>query len=115
MLAMSESAITIDGTRMSLGTAGLVVGTSTIPYDDAAFLHTTQGIGGAIMAGFRTSTEATSSTATGATTGAIANGTVPGETVYPPVFTGESVKMSLDSLFVAIVIPVMAFMVSLGG
>jgi hypothetical protein len=118
-LAMNGSAITIDGTRMSLGTAGLVVGTSTIPYDDAGSLHTTQGIGDAIMAGFGTSTGATSSAATGATTGAttgaIANGTVPGETVYPPIFTGESMKMSLNSLFVAIAMPVMAFMVSLGG
>lgn len=115
MLAMSESAITIDGTRMSLGTLGLVVETSTIPYDDAASLHTTQEIEDAIMAGFGTTAEALSSTATGATTGAIANGTVPGETVYPPVSMRESVKMSLDSLFVAIVMPMMAFMVSLGG
>lgn len=114
-LTVGGSAITIDGTRMSLGTAGLVVETSTIPYDDAASLQTTQGFGSAIMTGFGTTAGALSSTATGATTGSTANGTIPGETVYPPVFMGGSLKMSLDSLFVAIVMPVMAFMVSLGG
>lgn len=64
------------------------------------------------MAGFATSTGATFLTATGATAGATANGTVPGETVYPPVFMGGSVKMSLNTLFVAIVVPIMAFVVS---
>ena len=75
------AAVTVDGTRLSLGTAGVVVGDSTVA------LQTSQGIGSAIMAGFGPSstTGAVSATGTGATT----NGTGAGQ---PVLFQGGATK-----------------------
>jgi hypothetical protein len=118
-LSADGSAITIDGLRISLGTADIAIGTSTIPYDSAASsLQTAQSIGSAIMAGFdtpNTTTEALSSTTTTATTSPPANGTIPGETVFPPVYLGGAAKLSSDSWLVAFVVLGMTFMGFLGG
>ena len=118
-LSADGSAITIDGLRISLGTADIAIGTSTIPYDSAASsLQTAQSIGSAIMAGFdtpNTTTEALSSTTTTATTSPPANGTIPGETVFPPVYWGGAAKLSSDSWLVAFVVLGMTFMGFLGG
>jgi len=118
-LSADGSAITIDGLRISLGTADIAIGTSTIPYDNAASsLQTAQSIVSAIMAGFDTPnsmTEALSSTTTTATTSSSANGTIPGETVFPPVSLGGAAKLSSDSWLVAFVVLGMTFMGFLGG
>jgi len=49
-------AVTIGGTPILLGTAGLVVGGSTVSYKNGPLTATSDGIGGAIIAGFGPST-----------------------------------------------------------
>ena len=69
-LLENRPVITIDRTRISLGVAGSVVGTSTVLYDHGALSQIALGIGGATMAGFgmsSTTAEAISSMGAGAT------------------------------------------------
>lgn len=63
-LSEGGSAIIINGTPISLGTDGLVVGTSTVSYNGGPLTQTSEGIGGAIMAGFGSTPTAPTPTAT---------------------------------------------------
>ena len=104
-LHIGQPSVTISGTPVALGTSGLIVGTSTIPFDRDTS-SSIDGIGGFIFSGLNGGPVAPTATANGPGAVGSNTSTVNGSDVA--IFTGEGGRNSIQwGLFVLALITVL--------